>query len=79
MNLYKVLKEIYRDILDVLPNGETMHMGGDEVHFGCWNSTQEIIDLLSSWGHGREVKDFLQLWAEFQVIIFQFTFFCIVW
>lgn len=62
-----MLKEIYRDILDVLPPGETMHMGGDEVHFGCWNSTQEIIDLLKSRGLGRETKDFLQLWAEFQV------------
>lgn len=40
-----------------------------KVHLGCWNSTQEIIDLLIKQGHGRTVSDFLQLWSEFQVKI----------
>ena len=30
-NLYRVLRSLYRDILDVLPLGEALHMGGDEV------------------------------------------------
>lgn len=30
-NLYGVLRHIYRDIVAMLPEGETLHMGGDEV------------------------------------------------
>lgn len=30
-NLYDVLRLMYKDIVSMLPNGETMHMGGDEV------------------------------------------------
>ena len=30
-NLYRVLRDLYRDILDVVPLGEAFHMGGDEV------------------------------------------------
>jgi N-acetyl-beta-hexosaminidase len=30
-NLYRVLRDVYRDILDVFPVGEPLHMGGDEV------------------------------------------------
>jgi len=30
-NLYRVLRDLYRDILDVFPLGEAFHMGGDEV------------------------------------------------
>ncbi|KAJ9575900.1 hypothetical protein L9F63_007212, partial [Diploptera punctata] len=29
-NLYRVLRDLYRDILDVFPLGEAFHMGGDE-------------------------------------------------
>lgn len=41
-----------------------------QVHFGCWNSSQEIVNYMSDHGLGREPKDFLQLWAEFHVNIF---------
>lgn len=30
-NLYSILRNIYKDLKDVLPDGETLHMGGDEV------------------------------------------------
>jgi hexosaminidase len=65
-NLYRVLRDVYAEMLDLSAKNEILHMGGDEVFFGCWNATQEIVDLLESKGHGREVDDFLQLWAEFQ-------------
>ncbi|XP_059617121.1 chitooligosaccharidolytic beta-N-acetylglucosaminidase [Phlebotomus argentipes] len=65
-NLYHVLRDIYRDIMDVIAPEETIHMGGDEVFFPCWNSSQEIRDLLRSRGRDLQVEDFMQLWAEFQ-------------
>lgn len=65
-NLYKVLKDIYLDIYDMIEPDELFHMGGDEVFFNCWNTTKEITDLLAARGHGRETVDFLQLWAEYQ-------------
>lgn len=50
----------------MMPDAETFHMGGDEVFFPCWNSTDEIVDLLKTRGLGRDNTAFLQLWAEFQ-------------
>lgn len=64
--LFEILRNVYRDIIEMLPHAETLHMGGDEVHFGCWNSSTEITDYLRRHGLGREEKDFLGLWAGFQ-------------
>lgn len=41
-------------------------MGGDEVHFGCWNSSSEIVDYMYNNGLGRTTDDFLKLWGDFQ-------------
>lgn len=30
-NLFGVLRDVYKDIIAMLPEGETLHMGGDEV------------------------------------------------
>ncbi|XP_046411692.1 chitooligosaccharidolytic beta-N-acetylglucosaminidase [Neodiprion fabricii] len=65
-NLYNVLREIYKDIIDLWGPSEIFHMGGDEVFIPCWNSTKEITDAMLSRGLGQEVDDFLQLWSEFQ-------------
>lgn len=32
-NLFRVLKDVYRDLTHMIPEGETLHMGGDEVRF----------------------------------------------
>lgn len=66
LNIYTVLKNIYKDIANLLPIGEFMHMGGDEVRFPCWNSTAEILEYMNSKGLGRETNDFIELWGEFQ-------------
>lgn len=68
LNVYEVLRSIYTDLLTSLPADETIHMGGDEVHFGCWNATSEIVDYLYNNGLGRTTDDFLKLWGDFQVI-----------
>lgn len=68
LNVYEVLRSIYIDLLTSLPAHETIHMGGDEVHFGCWNSSTEIVDYMYNNGLGRTNEDFLKLWGDFQVI-----------
>ncbi|XP_039435009.1 chitooligosaccharidolytic beta-N-acetylglucosaminidase [Culex pipiens pallens] len=59
--LYQVLQEVYADFAGLIPSGEILHMGGDEVFFGCWNATQEIVIYINERNF-----DFLDLWGEFQ-------------
>lgn len=66
MNVFEVLRNIYTDLLTSLSAEETIHMGGDEVHFGCWNSSNEIVDYMYNNGLGRTTDDFLKLWGDFQ-------------
>nr|BAN20808.1 beta-hexosaminidase [Riptortus pedestris] len=40
-------------------------MGGDEVHLGCWNQSQEIVDYMKTKGYPRTVDGFIRLWSEF--------------
>ncbi|CAH0546463.1 unnamed protein product [Brassicogethes aeneus] len=61
-NVYKVLELLYQDFVDLNPNADMFHMGGDEVFIPCWNSTNEITDSLKD----RSEKAFLDLWASFQ-------------
>lgn len=65
-HLYTVLSQLYQDVIDIFDEKETFHMGGDEVHLGCWNSTDEIINYLNYHGRNRTTEDFLQLWGEYQ-------------
>ncbi|XP_034234464.1 chitooligosaccharidolytic beta-N-acetylglucosaminidase-like [Thrips palmi] len=63
--VYSVLRAVYRDLVRVLPRGEALHLGGDEVFFACWNASQPVTDYLAATGRGRGEADFLNLWAEF--------------
>lgn len=54
-----------RDLLRLLPRGEALHLGGDEVFFPCWNASREVTENLAATGRGRGEADFLNLWAEF--------------
>jgi len=64
--MYNVLGDIYKDFLDVFQT-DLFHMGGDEVNFNCWNSTQEIVDWMVTKRRRRTKRDFLDLWNSFQV------------
>jgi len=64
--MYNVLGEIFKDILDVFST-DVFHMGGDEVNVNCWNTSQEIIDWMTTEGRERNATDFLDLWNSFQV------------
>jgi len=67
--MYNVLGELYKDFLDVFQT-DLFHMGGDEVNFNCWNTTQEIIDWMVTKRRRRTKKDFFDLWNSFQVKAF---------
>jgi len=64
--MYNVLGDIYKDFLDVFQT-DLFHMGGDEVNFNCWNTTQEIVDWMVTKRRRRTKRDFLDLWNSFQV------------
>ncbi|KAF5297041.1 hypothetical protein FQA39_LY12255 [Lamprigera yunnana] len=66
-HVYTVLENIYQDFINIFGEGETFHMGGDEVHFGCWNSTEEVINYLNHNKKNRTIDNFLELWGEYQI------------
>merc|ERR1712071_634207 len=49
--LYTVLEELYRDMMDYF-DPEMVHMGGDGVSFKCWQNSKEIQEYLAA--NGRE-------------------------
>uniref|UniRef100_A0A182VPZ9 Beta-hexosaminidase n=1 Tax=Anopheles minimus TaxID=112268 RepID=A0A182VPZ9_9DIPT len=65
-NLYTVLQDVYYDLAEMNKDEMIFHMGGDEVFFGCWNATEEIVHYLKSLGKSQSDMDFLFLWSEFQ-------------
>ena len=71
-DMYDVLQTIHREILDMfnpikdMNTRTTYHMGGDEVHFGCWNSSDSIVEWLNNEGKERNEEGFMYLWNYFQ-------------
>ncbi|XP_075978702.1 beta-hexosaminidase 2 isoform X2 [Anticarsia gemmatalis] len=63
--MYRVLKDLYRDIAETLPQPALLHMGGDEVFFGCWNSSEEITNYMQQQKYEISVDGFVALWSEF--------------
>ncbi|RVE47860.1 hypothetical protein evm_007491 [Chilo suppressalis] len=63
--MYRVLRNLYRDIAEVLPKPAVFHMGGDEVFFGCWNSSEAIVKFMEEKGIERTVEGFIKLWGDF--------------
>lgn len=64
--VYDVLGGIYRDMLDVF-KPDMFHMGGDEVNFHCWNTTDSIVQWLDARNSSaRTSDDFRKLWNHFQ-------------
>lgn len=46
---------------------DIFHMGGDEVSFGCWNSTPSIVEWMQTVkGWDSTEDDFAKLWDIFQ-------------
>ncbi|KAJ2943680.1 hypothetical protein O0L34_g16793 [Tuta absoluta] len=64
-NVYTVLKNLYRDIAEYVPQPALLHMGGDEVFISCWNKTEEITDYMRDKGYEVNLEGFMALWGEF--------------
>ncbi|KAF0683653.1 Aste57867_24298 [Aphanomyces stellatus] len=60
-NIFPILTTIYTEF-NALFESDVFHMGGDEVHVGCWNSSALVTAGMKS----RQKRDFLDLWAAFQ-------------
>ncbi|CAG9793975.1 unnamed protein product [Diatraea saccharalis] len=63
--MYRVLRNLYKDIAELLPKPAVLHVGGDEVFFGCWNSSEAIVNYMEEKGIERTVDGFIKLWGEF--------------
>ncbi|XP_064073369.1 chitooligosaccharidolytic beta-N-acetylglucosaminidase [Vanessa tameamea] len=63
--MYRILRDLYRDLAETLPKPALFHMGGDEVFFNCWNSSEEITSYMQSKGYEINVEGFIKLWGEF--------------
>lgn len=50
--VYDALDAIYAE-MDDLFDYDSFHMGADEVHFACWNSSKLITDQLELVGKER--------------------------
>lgn len=66
-DLYDVLEDLYQDMYNMFDEPEVFHMGGDEVDFNCWNSSERIQNWMKDQGWGLEDVDFMKLWNYFQV------------
>ena len=45
--VYDVLEMIYREFYDMF-DFDSFHMGADEVHLGCWNSSSDIAEYMQN-------------------------------
>jgi len=66
-NVYGVLSDVYADLNDLFPS-KSVHLGGDEVEFGCWRKDQGV----TKWMTDRNLdpaddRDMKQLWSQFHV------------
>ena len=62
--LYGVLETIYGDWMGMMTPA-SFHLGGDEVHVGCWNSSPSILAWLEEQDRDRQEEDFMFLWDHF--------------
>lgn len=45
--MYDTLAKIYEEWYEMF-KFDTFHMGADEIHFGCWNSSQLITETMKA-------------------------------
>lgn len=63
--LYDVLEDIYHEMMESF-DPPAFHMGGDEIFFSCWNSSESLRQWMLDKGWGLNESDFLNLWGYFQ-------------
>jgi len=65
--VYDLLEMIYREFYDMF-DFDSFHMGADEVHLGCWNSSSQITEFMENDLRlkDRDEQAFIHLWSDFQ-------------
>ncbi|XP_055306307.1 chitooligosaccharidolytic beta-N-acetylglucosaminidase-like [Sitodiplosis mosellana] len=64
--LYDILEDIYSEMYEAFGRPDRFHMGGDEVHEECWNSSKEIQNFMLNLGLELDSNGFMDLWGYFQ-------------
>lgn len=63
--LYNVLEDIYREMIESF-EPTAFHMGGDEIFFSCWNSSESLRQWMINRDWQLTGENFLKLWGYFQ-------------
>ncbi|XP_017771963.1 PREDICTED: chitooligosaccharidolytic beta-N-acetylglucosaminidase [Nicrophorus vespilloides] len=63
--MYDVLELIYKDMIEQF-DPDIFHMGGDEVHEGCWDSERKIAEWMTDNNYTLNEAGFIKLWDKFQ-------------
>jgi hexosaminidase len=64
--VYNVLEDIYREMVEHFKYPDLFHMGGDEVSVNCWNTSKSLQDWMINKGWNLTEADFMKLWGYFQ-------------
>ncbi|KAB0338806.1 hypothetical protein FD754_024323, partial [Muntiacus muntjak] len=64
---YSFLSKLLKEISTVFPD-EFIHLGGDEVNFGCWESNPAVLNFMTNKGFGKNFKKlqsfYMQIWLD---------------
>jgi hexosaminidase len=63
--VYDVLEDIYGEMIENF-NPSVFHMGGDEIFFSCWNTSESLRNFMTEKGYSNTDEGFIKLWGYFQ-------------
>lgn len=61
-----MLDDIYREMNEMFNYPDSFHMGGDEVHFKCWESSANLTNWMNNRGWSLDEDGYTRLWSYFQ-------------
>ncbi|XP_044735678.1 probable beta-hexosaminidase fdl [Chrysoperla carnea] len=64
-HVYKILENLYKDIIELTGETEIFHIGGDEVNLECWNQHQNATS--SNTDRFSSYMDLHELWGNFTI------------
>nr|CAD7394281.1 unnamed protein product [Timema cristinae] len=63
---YKVLGDLYADLVELTRTTDEFHMGGDEVDLNCWAAHKDVLGQ-SPKAKENPQETLMELWGSFQV------------
>jgi hexosaminidase len=63
--VYDVLEDIYGEMIEAF-DPPAFHMGGDEIFFSCWNSSESLRQWMTARDWQLDSEHFMKLWGIFQ-------------